>query len=62
MLVKSVCEFDENYGREINNGKILNSSNQDILNMAEIPSIVFEMMIEIIKLVILFTIFLVRVS
>ncbi len=42
--------------------KILNSSNQDILNMAEIPSIVFEMMIEIIKLVILFTIFLVRVS
>lgn len=57
MLVKSVCEFDENYGREINNGKILNSSNQDILNMAEIPSIVFEMMIEIIKLVILFTIF-----
>lgn len=57
MLVKSVCEFDEEYGRKINNGKILNSSNQDILNIAEIPSIVFEMFIEIIKLIILFAIF-----
>lgn len=56
-LVESVCNFDEEYTKKINNGKILNSSNVDILNIAELPSIIFEMLIEFVKLIILYVIF-----
>lgn len=57
LLVNSVCEFDEEYTRKINGGKVLNSSNIDILNIAELPSIIFEMIIEFVKLIILYVIF-----
>lgn len=57
LLVNSVCEFDEEYTRKINSGKVLNSSNIDILNIAELPSIIFEMIIEFVKLIILYVIF-----
>lgn len=57
LLVNSVSEFDEEYTRKINSGKVLNSSNIDILNIAELPSIIFEMIIEFVKLIILYVIF-----
>lgn len=56
-LVHSIYNFDEDYSKKISNGKIINSSNSDIINIAEIPSFIIELFIESIKLLIIYFIF-----
>lgn len=56
-LVNSIYNFDEEYTKKISIGKIINSSNEDIINIAEIPSFIIELIVEIIKLVIIYFVF-----
>lgn len=56
-LVNSIYNFDEEYSKKISIGKIINSSNMDIINIAEIPSFIIELAIELIKLLIIYFIF-----
>lgn len=56
-LVNSIYNFDEEYTKKISIGKIINSSNEDIINIAEIPSFIIELVVEIIKLVVIYFVF-----
>lgn len=56
-LVNSVYNFDEEYSKKLPIGKIINSSNTDILNIAEIPSFIIELSIELIKLLVIYFVF-----
>lgn len=56
-LVNSVYDFDYEYSKKIPIGKIINSSNTDIINVAEIPSFMIELSIEIVKLLIIYIVF-----
>lgn len=56
-LVNSIYNFDEEYSKKIPTGKIINSSNTDIINIAEIPSFIIELSIELIKLLIIYFVF-----
>lgn len=56
-LVNSIYNFDEEYCKKISVGKIINSSNMDIINIAEIPSLLIELFIEFIKIFIIYFIF-----
>jgi ATP-binding cassette subfamily B protein len=56
-LVNSIYNFDEEYSKKIPIGKIINSSNGDIINIAELPSLIFELSIEFIKLLIIYLVF-----
>lgn len=56
-LVNSIYNFDEEYSKKIPIGKIINSSNTDIINIAEIPSFIIELSIELIKLLIIYFVF-----
>ena len=56
-LVNSIYNFDEDYSKKLSIGKIINSSNMDILNIAEIPSFIIELSIEVIKLIVIYLIF-----
>ena len=56
-LVNSIYNFDENYSKKISIGKIINSSNVDIINIAEIPSLIIELSIELIKLLVIYLVF-----
>lgn len=56
-LVNSIYNFDESYTKKISIGKILNSSNEDIINIAEIPSFIIELVVEIIKLIVIYFVF-----
>ena len=56
-LVNSVYDFDYEYSKKIPIGKILNSSNTDLINVAEIPSFMIELSIEMVKLVIIYIVF-----
>ena len=56
-LVNSIYNFDEQYTKKISIGKIINSSNEDIINIAEIPSFIIELVVEIIKLVVIYFVF-----
>lgn len=56
-LVKSIFNYDENYTKKVTTGKILNSSNGDILNIAELPSFIIELSVEIIKLSVIYWVF-----
>ncbi len=56
-LVNSIYHFDEDYSKKISIGKIINSSNMDILNIAEIPSFIIELFIEFIKLFVIYFVF-----
>ena len=56
-LVNSVYDFDYEYSKKIPIGKILNSSNTDLINVAEIPSFMIELSIEIVKLLIIYIVF-----
>lgn len=56
-LVNSIYNFDEEYSKKIPIGKIINSSNSDIINIAEIPSFIIELSIELIKLLIIYIVF-----
>lgn len=58
LLVDSICEFGELQSKEISHGKIINTANIDLINIAEIPSLIFETVLEFIKLFILYIIFL----
>ena len=56
-LVDSIYNFDEEYEKKISIGKIINSLNEDIINIAEIPSFLFELFIEFTKLLIIYFVF-----
>lgn len=56
-LVNSIYNFDEEYSKKISIGKIINSSNTDIINIAEIPSFIIELCIELIKLLVIYSVF-----
>ena len=56
-LVNSIYNFDEEYSKKIPIGKIINSSNTDIINIAEIPSFIIELFIEFVKLLIIYFVF-----
>lgn len=56
-LVNSIYNFDEEYSQKIPIGKIINSSNTDIINIAEIPSFIIELSIELIKLLVIYFVF-----
>lgn len=56
-LVNSIYNFDEEYSKKIPLGKIINSSNTDIINIAEIPSFIIELAIELIKLLVMYFVF-----
>lgn len=56
-LVNSIYNFDEEYSKKIPIGKIINSSNSDIINIAEIPSFIIELSIELVKLIIIYFVF-----
>ncbi len=57
ILVNSIYNFDEEYSKKISVGKIINSSNTDIINIAEIPSFIIELSIELVKLLIIYFVF-----
>ncbi len=57
LLVNSIYNFDEEYSKKIPIGKIINSSNMDIINIAEIPSFIIELSIELIKLLVIYFVF-----
>ncbi len=57
LLVNSIYNFDEEYSKKIPIGKIINSSNSDIINIAEIPSFIIELSIELIKLLVIYFVF-----
>lgn len=56
-LVNSIYNFDEKYSKKISIGKIINSSNTDIINIAEIPSFIIELSIELVKLLVIYFVF-----
>ena len=56
-LVNSVYDFDYEYSKKIPIGKILNSSNTDLINVSEIPSFMIELSIEMVKLLIIYIVF-----
>lgn len=56
-LVNSIYNFDTEYSKKIPIGKIINSSNTDIINIAEIPSFTIKLLIELIKLLVIYFVF-----
>ena len=56
-LVNSIYNFDEEYSKKIPIGKTINSSDADIINIAEIPSFIIELSIELIKLLVIYFVF-----
>ena len=56
-LVNSIYNFDEEYSKKIPIGKIINSSNSDIINIAEIPSFIIELSVELVKLLVIYFVF-----
>lgn len=56
-LVDSIYNFDEEYSKKISIGKIINSSNTDIINIAEVPSFMIELFIELIRLLVVYIVF-----
>ncbi len=56
-LVNSIYNFDEEYQKKISMGKIINSSNSDIINIAEIPSLIIELTLELLKIIVIYIIF-----
>lgn len=57
-IINSVYQFKEEFTKKISFGKIINSSNMDIVNIAELPSFIFNLMIQIINFLIIIFIFL----
>lgn len=56
-LVNSIYNFDEEYSKKLSIGKIINSSNTDIINIAEIPSLIIELAIKLLKIGIIYIVF-----
>lgn len=56
-LINNIYNFDEEYQKKISIGKIINSSNEDIINIAEIPSFIIELAIELIKILVIYFVF-----
>lgn len=55
-LVNSIYHFDEEFTKKIPIGKIVNSSNEDIINISEVPSLLIEFFVELIKLIAIYII------
>lgn len=51
-LVNSIYNFDDDFTKKIPMGKIINSSNTDIINIAEVPSFIIELSIELVKILV----------
>lgn len=56
-LVNCIYEFDEKTEKKISKGNIINSTNIDILNIAELPSLLIELTVEAIKLAVIYFVF-----
>lgn len=56
-LVDSIYNYDEEFYKKISTGKIINSSNTDIINIAEIPSFIIELTIELVRLFVIYFVF-----
>lgn len=57
-IINSIYQLDEEFGKKLSSGKIINSSNIDIINISEISSDIFDIIIGLIKLIIILCIFL----
>lgn len=57
-IEKSIYRFDEEFTSKISISKIINSSNIDIINTSELPSFLFEFIIQITKFIIILLVFL----
>lgn len=57
LLVGSICNYDFLKLKKLSIGKIIHSSNMDIINIAEMPSFFIEIFFEIIKLIIIYFVF-----
>ena len=55
--MNSIYNFDEEYSKNIPIGKIINSSNEDIINIAEIPSFIIDLAVELVKLLVIYFVF-----
>ena len=56
-LVNSIYNYDEEYFKKISTGKIINSSNTDIINIAEIPSFIIDLSVEFISILVIYFVF-----
>lgn len=56
-MIDSIYNYDEKTFKIVSQGKIINTSNMDIVAIAELPSFIFEKIIHIIKLAIIFIVF-----
>lgn len=56
-LVDRIYNLDEIFSKKIGLGKILDSSNADIINIAEIPSFIIELSVELTKLLVIYLVF-----
>lgn len=57
LLVSSICNYDFLKLKKLSIGKVIHSSNMDIINIAEMPSFFIEIFFEIIKLIIIYFVF-----
>lgn len=57
-IMNSIYHFDEEYSLKLSSGKVVNTCNLDLVNIAEMPSFIFTMGIEFLKLMIMMIIFL----
>lgn len=56
-VVNSIYEFDDYYTTKISSGKIVNTCNMDLINTAELPSYLFSLINQSIKLIIIIIVF-----
>ena len=56
-IINNIYNFDENYSKKLSNGKILNTCNMDIINISELPSYLFDVIIQFVKFIIIIFIF-----
>lgn len=56
-LVNKIYSFSERYIKNISFGKIINSSSMDIINFSELPSFIFELIIQLFKLLFIVFVF-----
>lgn len=56
-IMNNIYSFDEEYSTKISSGKLVNTCNMDLINIAEIPSFIFSMGVQFLKIIIIIAIF-----
>lgn len=56
-IMDNIYSFDEEYSTKISSGKLVNTCNMDLINIAEIPSFIFSMGVQLLKIIIIIAIF-----